>query len=234
MADPVFIKVGRDVDARFLRESLKLPAANGLVVLNGGTASDMDADVQKLLRSVLTDGLAQTVVKLSLNVITGGTDAGVFKLFGEGIDKWGLPPAVVGVAPEQLVAWPGAKLLPATALERHHTHFVLVEGEKWGDETATMYRLVEDLANFTRSVAVFAGGGDVTLMEMESNVRQQRRMVILAGSGRAADMVLRARVDGAAADERCQKIAAAGDIVPFDLRDGPCAFAGVIRQILGV
>ena len=83
--------------------------------------------------------LAGLVIEERITVITGGTEAGVFALFGQALAAQGGPAApCVGVAITGRSA--------PDKLEPHHTNFVLVEGDTWGDETPVMYRLVAALA----------------------------------------------------------------------------------------
>jgi hypothetical protein len=191
----------------------------------------LDEDLASRLESLLIDGLARVIAEEGLTVVTGGTDAGIFSLFGKGVEKWGHPAPVVGVVPEKLVRWPGGGA-GDTPLEPHHSHFVLVEGTAWGDETGTMYGLVEEWGIACPTVAVFAGGGEVTVREMRFNVEQGRQMILLAGSGRTTDAVLAARSGESAGDPSIGEIAARGRIIPFDLHGEAPSLATLVRQLL--
>jgi len=225
------VHVPQGAPASQIMERMNVPRPRGLICLNGGTAK-LDEELAGRLQSLIVEGLARLAVEESVTVLTGGTDAGIFSLFGEGIGKWGNPPApVVGVVPETLVKWPGGGG-GDTDLEPHHTHFVLVEGAEWGDETATMYELCAAWSRACPSIAVFAGGGQITLHEMLANVRQGRKMILLAGSGRSTDAVLDARAGHGSPDPRVQEIAASVGIVPFDLRAEPQSLTSLIRKFL--
>ncbi|MCB0108883.1 MAG: hypothetical protein KDE53_23340 [Caldilineaceae bacterium] len=230
------LRVTQETAATTILAELALPPAPGLVVLNGGTA-DLEAPLAAKLRRILQDGLARVVTELGLLSITGGTDAGIFQLFGQGLAQWGDHTPCVGVAVAPLVTWPGRPDLPTRAeatLEPHHSHYVLVAGSRWGDETATMYALVAQLSEVMPMVTIFAGGGNITIEEMLMNVRQERTMILLAGSGRATDQVLAARAGAAVDDERLAQVAAQGRITPFALDDDPAAFMGLVRELLGL
>src|SRR4030095_7888132 len=62
--------------------------------------------------------------------------------------------------------------------------------DSWGSDTGTMYWLFAKLAEGRPSVAIVANGGDITLTEVESNVRAGRRIILIEGSGRAADALV--------------------------------------------
>jgi hypothetical protein len=153
-----------------LLAALDLPAPRGTIILNGTTA---ERDPQ--MADVLTE-LAAAAVRERLTVVTGGTDAGVFSLFGAAMAEPTAP--LVGVAPRDREGVP---------LEPHHTHFVLVDGDDWGDETPALLALAEALARLAPSVAVICGGGPVTRIEVAGHQRAGRPIVAVAGSGGVAD-----------------------------------------------
>ena len=203
------IHVAKKSFAKEIIEEMRVPAPEGLICLNGGTAK-LDESLKKGLTNLLVDGLARVVCEKYYTVLTGGTDAGVFALFGHGIQSWHTrPPIVVGVAPEECVKWPRGGV-GDTPLEPHHTHFVLVEGRDWGDETPTMYALAAEWSRACSSVAIFAGGGAITLNEMQANVKAARQMIFLEGSGRSTDAVLQARVGKGDHTETIREIARRG------------------------
>jgi hypothetical protein len=208
--------------------ALELPTHRSLLILNGGTATT-DTSLEAALKPVLVDGLARVVCDEEITTITGGTDAGIFHLFGQGLGRWGRTAPCIGVAVHSLVSWPGQPAGEAH-LEPHHSHFVLVEGERWGDETETMYALAAALGNDCPSVAVFAGGGEIALHEMLVNVAQGRSMILLAGSGRAVDAVLAARRGQSPDDPRVAQIAGKGKIIAYDIASAPSTLVQLVRQ----
>jgi hypothetical protein len=224
--------VGPGASPKQIVDALSIPPPRAVVCLNGGTAQ-LDEERASRLEGLLVDGLARVTAEEGLTVVTGGTDAGIFSLFGKGVEKWGEPAPVVGVVPEKLVRWPGGGA-GDTSLEPHHSHFVLVEGRQWGDETGTMYALMGEWGGACPSVAVFAGGGEVTLEEMRSNLRQGRKMILLAGSGRTTDAVLAARDAESSLDPSVREIAAQGEIVLFDLHRESRFLASLVRESLFV
>ena len=224
------VHVDGRIPADRLVELLQLPPCRGLVLLNGGTAQ-LEADLAAQLAAVLADGLARVAAEEGLTVITGGTDAGIFHLYGQGVAAWGRTAPAIGVAVGPLVAYPGHPGGEAL-LEPHHSHFVLVAGNAWGDETATMYDLAQALSRNCPSLAIFAGGGEIATHELLANVAQGRRLVLLAGSGRATDAVLAARAGHPVEDPRWEQIAATGDIVPVDLSTPPATLRRQIIRLL--
>jgi hypothetical protein len=224
------LRVARDTPGSEVIAALALPRPRAVLVLNGGTQR-LTGELAVRLGLALGDGLARVVAGEGITVVTGGTDAGIFHLFGEGLARWGRTAPCIGVAVDALAIRPGHPHGEAT-LEPHHSHFVLAEGHEWGDETATMYALIAGLSQDCPSLAVFAGGGKIALAEMASNVRQGRQMIFLAGSGRNTDAVLAVRRGGAADDQHVAEVARLGHIVPFDIEQSPAALAELIRRLL--
>ena len=226
------LRVKRDTSAAEILRTLALPPPRATLCLNGGTA-ELEAGLKAQLEKLLVDGVARTAAAEKLTLLTGGTDAGIFALLGSGLAKWGRPAPCLGVAPEGCVAVPGREG-GDTPLEPHHSHFVLVAGRAWGDETATMSTLAEELSREHPYVAVFAGGGEITAREMLANARGGRQMILLAGSGRKTDAVLAVKNGGRAPDEMIAEIAERGRIFAFDLRDGAEQLEALIRLRLGL
>jgi hypothetical protein len=216
--------------AQQIIDRLDIPNPRGLVVLNGGTAK-LEPAMHERLAAALQVGLARIVAQEGLTAINGGTDAGIFQLFGQGRARWGQGAPCIGVAVASLVSWPGRPEGEAL-LEPHQSHFVLVEGNHWGAETDTMYALVSVWAQQCPTVSVFASGGEICIREMQMNVAQKRPMILLAGSGRATDAVLAARATGSAEDPRLVQIAERGRIIPFALSEPPANLAAQVRQVL--
>jgi hypothetical protein len=165
-------------------------------------------------------------------VVTGGTDAGVFHLFGLALSSAPRRPRVViGVAPDELVegatAQPGEDRAP---VDPQLTALVRVPGHAWGDETRTLSRLVDEIAGSQPAVVVLAGGGDVTRAEAVEHLSRGRALVVLAGSGRFADEVAAGRVDDT--DPDLAALLSSGDVRTVPIHQGPDELARVLRELL--
>lgn len=213
-----------------MMDALALARPRAMLIVNGGTGK-IDADVTARLAELLQEGVARLVVDDHVTVMTGGTDAGIFALLGQGMAKRTPSAPCIGVAVYNLATWPGRDAGEAP-LEPHHSHFILVEGQDWGDETTTMYALAEELARGRPSAALFANGGEITIHEMLANVRQARPMILLAGSGRTTDAVLAVRGGGPTDDPRLVEIARYDGILVFDIHQTPDALRALIRSVL--
>ena len=215
----------------------------GVLAFTGGTAQ-LSNDLQARLGQAIQDGVARVAAQAQLTVVTGGTDAGVFTLLGQGLERWGHNAPCIGVAvaslvqhPEPTPTWvdPSPTEGNFIPLEPNHSHFVLVEGEQWGDETVTLFDIVGALSEHAPSVQVFASGGAILRREVVTNVRQRRPVICIAGSGRFADE-LAAVVRGERAAEAAdvEEIVRDGQITLFDLRQPPEELATLLQQHLGI
>ena len=164
--------------------------ADAFVFLSGG-ASRMLADQQRQLLAMFE---ALTLVARGgrrIAVGDGGTQAGIMEAAGHArrASRGAFP--LIGVAPAREVP-PRGK----TPLDPNHSHVVAVDNpsapaqDSWGSETEAMYWLFAKLAEGRPSVTIVANGGGITLTEVESNVRAGRRMILIEGSGRAADALV--------------------------------------------
>jgi hypothetical protein len=166
----IVVEVHPGVGGDELVRGLELPAPRATVVLNGTTA-ECDPELAGVLAA-----LAGAVIRERITVLTGGTDAGIFHLFGAAMVAPTAP--LVGVAPRQR---------EGVAIEPHHTHVVLVEGDDWGDETPVLLALADALGRLAPTVAVICGGGAITRIEVQGHRRAGRSLIAVAGSGGVAD-----------------------------------------------
>jgi hypothetical protein len=217
--------------------------AEAFVFLSGGAAK-MSGESERALID-LVDGLAILCGEgLRLGVGDGGTQAGIMQAAGNARAKSRHPFPLVGVCPAREIP-----PLGKTPIDPNHTAIVAVDNPDWdgsngyfGSETAAMYTLFARMAEGRRSVAVVANGGGITLTEVDENIRAGRPMVLVSGSGRAADVLVslveqRENVDGGEVELR-QKAEALNlrrrpDLFhTFTLTDGPNAFARTLRRVL--
>jgi hypothetical protein len=74
-------------------------------------------------------------------------------------------------------------------LEPHHSHFILVPGNEFGDETKWIVRAATMIAGSQKSVMVLANGGKVSQMDVEEGLQADRPLIVLSGTGRLADEI---------------------------------------------
>jgi hypothetical protein len=149
----------------------------------------MSADDQKQLLAMFGALAELRTSGKRIAVGDGGTQAGIMQAAGEARLASGGAFPLIGIAPAKEIAPRGQ-----TPVDPHHSAIIAVDDpalpadqDGWGSETRTMYEVFARLAEGRPSVAVVANGGGITLSEVEANVVAGRRMIVIEGSGRAAD-----------------------------------------------
>lgn len=175
-------------------QALGIPQPKAVIMIAGG-ASKMGEHVRPDLSQLFTDGIAQVAASNEALIVDGGTQAGVMALIGQGVSKQPRRPILLGISPAENVTYPGKSMhgsgSEVVPLDPNHSHFVLVESNEWGGETATMYELAKVFSQGCPSVAILINGGAITKNEVLYNVRQGRPIIIIERSGRLADEVAR-------------------------------------------
>ncbi|MGG6294782.1 hypothetical protein ACQ4M4_10180 [Leptolyngbya sp. AN02str] len=198
-------------------EALRLVQARPVLVLVGG-AGKLSPDDQQRVRSLFVQVLAPLAEAMQAVVVDGGTDSGVMSMMGCARTQLKATFPLVGIAATGTVALPQQPLPHSDAayLEPHHTHFMLVPGSRWGDESLWIAQIASAIAQDQPSVTVLINGGEVTWSDAANNLDQHRPLVVIAGSGRTADAIAKA-IQGNITDERAHYILASGLMQVIDL-----------------
>ena len=173
---------------------LHIPPFHSVIMLVGG-AESMRATIHHNLVQLFTHGIALFAATHHALIIDGGTHSGVMELIGTAIATQHHRSPLLGVSPSGLVSYPGQPIRveheERGPLDPNHSHFVLVETDVWGGETAIMYELAQLFSQGLPSVAIVVNGGTIAVQEMLYNVHQKRPILVLQGSGRTADDIAR-------------------------------------------
>lgn len=174
-----------------------------VLVLVGG-ASGIAPDVAEALLGVF-EHLALRLASLGCVVVDGATEFGVMRAMGLARAKTQASLPLLGVAAagtvDLLTAPPSARTAfyldqlagqdrfsgPGAALDPHHTHFLIVQGERWGDESPWISDAAAILATGLPSLTLVAAGGDVTRSDVLASLRARRSLIVIGGSGGTAD-----------------------------------------------
>ncbi|MBC1221617.1 hypothetical protein GNF10_21815 [Nostoc sp. UCD121] len=229
------IRVDQQAELPDALEQIGLGGSHSILVVVGGASKISEADFLRIKR-LFTEVLAPIAESLGAYVVDGGTDAGVMQLMGEARSQIGAKFALIGVTPENKVALPNQQEPDAdlTPLEPNHTHFVLVPGDNWGDESPWISDVATVLANNAPSVTVLLNGGEITFDDAFSSINTGRLVVVIAGSGRTADILADA-LRGEGTDERAKKLAKSG-ILQYvnliDIENGVKNLGQIIKDLL--
>lgn len=208
-----------------------LAVGRPVLVLVGGAGKLSESDYHQV-EQLFDDALSPIAQKYQALVVDGGTDAGVMQLMGRARQAIAGTFPLVGVSPISLSILPNQldSLPDAAPLEPNHSHFLLVPGSNWGDESAWIANVATHLAAGAPSVTVLINGGEVTWEDARQSVRAGRLIITIAGSGRTADLIA-AGLRGDPTDDRAKKLIASGLVQSADLSAGAIALANRIETI---
>ncbi|TAF04279.1 MAG: hypothetical protein EAZ77_15880 [Nostocales cyanobacterium] len=214
-------------------EQLGLIGSRPCLVIVGG-ASQISADDFVRIQSLFVEVLAPIAQTCGAYVVDGGTDAGVMQLIGHARKQINGEFPLVGVAPTGKVILPDqttAVADDATPLEPNHTHFVLISGCHWGDESPWLVEVATVLSGDAPSVTILLNGGEITFLDAANSVNAGRLVMAIAGSGRTADKLASA-LHGNPTDERAKELAASGKLQTIDLDAGWEKLTNTITNLL--
>ena len=214
-------------------KTLGVETAYPTLVLVGG-ASGLTADYLDKLRSLFRKVLVPVIETLGATVIDGGTDAGVMQLMGQSHSQAAATFPLIGVAAIGTVILPDNSLAPpkdSAPLEPNHTHFLLVPGERWGDESPWIAQVATALARGMPSVTILINGGEIAWQDVDSSVQANRPVIVIAGSGRTADELTTA-IRGEYISTRARELVSSGLLQVVDLSTGLEQIANALTQRL--
>jgi hypothetical protein len=166
-----------------------------VIVLIGGQMDAQQADVTR--RAI--EMISRTAEDLHAVIVCGGTDMGVMAEIGQIRSRKHYKFPLIGVAPEQLVTWPGGprstKFLwwgyKRWQLASHYSHFILVPGSQFGDESPWIVETATVLSKDQRSVTILINGGEVSRKDIQLSLENGRQVIALSRTGRLADELAR-------------------------------------------
>jgi len=220
---------GLDRDPAIRALVAELRAASGGCLFVSGGAARMEAGHRRLVHAALAGIVDVRPNGRPLVVGDGGTQSGVMELLGLIRADAPHPFPLVGIVPAPEVPPRGH-----TPLDPHHSHIVAVDdpawsgdGHAWGAETPAMFTLFSTLAEGRPSVALVANGGAIALDEVARHLDADRRVIVLAGTGRTADALASGLGRTSAADALSPDPALASTVVHRGLLARPDTFTVV-------
>ncbi|MDF5731010.1 MAG: hypothetical protein PUP92_24145 [Rhizonema sp. PD38] len=226
------VKVAEPAELSDVLKQMGLIGSRPVLVIVGGASKISEAEFVRI-QSLFVEVLAPIAQNLGAYVVDGGTDAGVMQLIGHARNQTNAQFPLIGVSPTAKVILPNQNgaIDDTTPLEPHHTHFVLVPGSNWGDESPWIVQVATILSGGAPSVTVLINGGEITFTDAANSVIAGRLVMVIAGSGRTADKLVCA-LHGEATDERAEKLAASGKLQTIDLEAGLEKLTETITHLL--
>lgn len=162
-----------------------------VIVLIGGEISVQHSDVtQRAIQAI-----SRSAEELRAVVLFGGTDMGVMAEIGQIRSRNSYKFPLIGITPEQLVTWPGGPLnqkflwmrKQRWQLESNCSHFILVPGSQFGDESPWIFDAATLLSQGHGSVTILINGGEVSRKDVQLSLENGRPVIALSRTGRLAD-----------------------------------------------
>lgn len=231
------MRVMPDADPHNIVEQLGLQSPNATLFVSGGAGLMSEEDVQRTT-DIITEGVVEFAERYQVTVVDGGTESGVMKMIGDARHSRGYTFPLVGVAPHGLVSYQGFDNPNEQAmLEDGHSHFVLVDGDEWGDESQMIVDLTRAIAKTAPKLGMLINGGkiaehDVYLATAKADAHERIPMLILEGSGRAADNISSAFRTGETQSAIIRAIVTGGDIRLVSIHEGAQAIFKQLEQHL--
>lgn len=174
---------------------LQLGSNYPVIVLIGGGIDEQQAKVTR--QAIQT--ISRIAEDMNAAIICGGTDMGVMAEIGQVRWQNGYKFPLIGIAPEELVTWPegprSTKFLwwgtQRWQLAPHYSHFILVPGSQFGDESPWIVDTATILSKGYRSVTILINGGEVSRKDIDLSLENARPVVVLSRTGRLADELSR-------------------------------------------
>jgi predicted Rossmann-fold nucleotide-binding protein len=196
---------------RSLLEAIELSGPAPVLVVVGG-ADAMEASIAPRLERLFERGALRAAADAGAVVLDGGTQSGVMAALGHAVALSEVAATLVGVAPGGKVTYPGdtRAIAGSTHLEPNHSHFILANSSEWGGETALLFDVIDLIAEGRPAVAIVAAGGPGTVDEVAMASRRGMPLVVLAGTGGAADRLAAAAasMDRTSASNAADRLAA--------------------------
>jgi hypothetical protein len=154
-----------------------------VIVLVGGAGGLGWRDILPMWRAVRI--VARLAEEIDAAVIDGGTQAGIMTEIGQQRKRHKFSFPLIGVVFDGLLT----QEKPQDVLDPNHTHFLLIPGDHWGDESAWISKIATVLAGDQKSITVLVNGGNISRTDVEYSLRENRPTFVMRGTGRMADEI---------------------------------------------
>lgn len=164
-------------------DTLRIPHPNSVIVLVGGAGGIGWFDMSPMRKAIRI--VARLAEETQSVVVDGGTQAGIMTEIGKQRKSNGYSFPLIGVVFDKLIT----KEEPASILDPNHTHFFLIPGNDWGDESSWISKIATHIAGAAKSVTVLINGGNISRQDVEHSLQEKRATFVIRGTGRLADEI---------------------------------------------
>jgi len=164
-------------------EELQIPNPGTVIVLVGGASGIGWLDKFPMRKAIgIVARLAEDTQSV---VVDGGTQAGIMTEIGRQRKRNRFSFPLIGVVFDSLLM----KEDPKSILDPNHTHFFLIPGEDWGDESAWISKIATAIAGDKESITILINGGNISRTDVEYSLLENRPTFVMRGTGRMADKI---------------------------------------------
>jgi hypothetical protein len=218
-------QVSRRFDPKMVAQVLGFHEPRPTIYVTGGAAA-MSPEDMTATRNIIEKGLARFAEEQGAIIIDGGTEAGIPVLIGAARRKLRARFPLVGIAPLELVQYPGYDNPDGAPLNTGHSHFVLTAGDEFGDESEMITILTNELSGLGQQPAlgVLINGGKIAREEVYARTTSDKLsfpLIVIEGTGRFADILAQAFYAGHTEDADLQAIISKGKLQMVSVNDGP-------------
>ncbi|HLO29241.1 MAG TPA: hypothetical protein VK249_08910 [Anaerolineales bacterium] len=162
---------------------LQIPHPTTVIVLVGGAGGISWLDRFPMRKAIGI--VARLAEETQSAVVDGGTQAGIMTEIGKQRkrNKFSFP--LIGVVFDSLLM----KEEPQSVLDPNHTHFFLIPGADWGDESGWISKIATAIAGDKKSITVLVNGGNISRADVEYSLLENRPAFVMRGTGRMADEI---------------------------------------------
>jgi hypothetical protein len=131
-----------------------------------------------------TNLIARVAFETRAVVVDGATNFGVIAAMGKQRKRHGNSFPLIGVTAEAVLGDD-----PPSMLEPNHSQFIFVPGAQWGDESEWIAKTASIIAQEQTSVTVLINGGEISKIDVQNSLRENRMVIAMRGTGRLADEI---------------------------------------------
>lgn len=203
------VNISEDKQIQQALIDLQIPQPKSVIVLVGGAGRIGWLDQFPMRKAVRV--IAKLAEETGSVVVDGGTQAGIMKEIGRQRQQKEFSFPLIGVVFDSLIR----QRKPESILDPNHTHFFLIPGEAWGDESAWISKIATAIAGNRKSMTILVNGGQISKTDVEYSLLENRPTFVMRGTGRMAD-----------------EITLTGKVFPVDVSEKPEAILEYLRTSL--
>lgn len=166
---------------------LEIPHPKTAIVLVGGAGGIESEDEFPMKKAI--NIVARLAEETQSVIVDGGTQAGIMMEIGEQRKNNNFTFPLIGVVFDSLII----KEDPKSILDPNHTHFFLIPGSDWGDESGWIAKIATAVTGDEKSITVLVNGGNISRTDVEYGLLENRQAYIMRGTGRLADEITLSR-----------------------------------------